>query len=308
MASARQQLEEHLLDLAWSLWTELGVAGVVRKHRQCAIMPEDLLLLTSALSSVDPRLRDESIDWCCSYQGYVSTARLRSLFKRSCEQQQASFSPFAATVNHLAGTRWPAADEARPWSVGLSGKSRLPLVTRPALLHLRLRALFGTGARADVIANLLGHDSLDVSVAEVAQIGYTKRNIANVLGDLEAAGLLVSHTVQNQLRYRWARRAALKDLVQPLPRSIPAWRQIVGLVLRLYWFIERTEPKASVVRSVEAAKILPSIEQQAAALHWRRPRPGRRPEMIWEELGRWAVKIARAVAAGSMTQMKNLTT
>lgn len=301
MTTARHQIGEHLLDLAWSLWTELGVAGARRKHRQIAITPEDLLLLTSALSSLDPRLRDESIDWCSRYHGYVSTARLRSLFKNAQKEQKAALSRYAATVNELAATRWPTTGDARPWKLRSGRKSSLPDLTHPALLHLRLRALFGTGARADVIAVFLGSDTPNISVAEVAQIGYTKRNIANVLDDLAAGGLLFASKVQNQLRYRWARREALEALVEPLPKKIPNWRPIVDLVLMLYWFVERTEPMPNVVRGVEAANLLPSINRQLVLLQWQPPRLGQNPEKSWDKLAQWAVKVIRAVASGSVS-------
>ena len=300
MTTARRRIEEHLLELAWSLWTELGVAGARRQHQQVAVMPEELLMLTSALSTLDPRLRDESIDWCSRYHGYVSTARLRSLFVTARTEQQAALARYTATVNALVATRWPTTDDAVPWKVKPGGKSCLAGLTRPALLHLRLRALFGTGARADVLAVFLGSDTPNISVAEVAEVGYTKRNIANVLSDLSAGGLLSASKVQNQLRYRWARRAALEAVIGPLPRQIPGWRPIVDLVLTLYWFVVRTEPMPGVVRGVEAANILPSINRVAVLLQWRPPRAGRTPEETWDELARWAVKVVRALAAGSV--------
>jgi hypothetical protein len=301
MTTAKRQLEEHLLDLAWSLWTELGVAGVRREHRQVAIMLEELLLLTSALSSLDPRLRDESIDWCCRYHRYVSTARLRSLFNSARVEQKTALSRFSATVNALATTRWPTLGDAQPWRVTPAGKSSLPELTHPALLHLRLRALFGTGARADVLAALLGRDTPNASVAEVARIGYTKRNIANVLDELTASGLLIASQTQNQLRYRWAKREAFEALVKPLPRQLPNWRPIVDLVTVLYWFVERTEPMPTVVRGVEAVNLLPSIDRQLALLRWEPVRLGRSPEKSWDQLANWAVKIVRTVASGSMS-------
>jgi len=300
MTSARRQLAEHVLDLAWSLWTELGVAGARRHHQQVAITPEELLLLTSMLASIDPRLRDESIDWCSRYHGHVSTARLRSLFVAAPREQKVALSRYTATVNALAATRWPTTDDALPWKVTPGGKSSAPDLARPALLRLRLRALFGTGARADVLGLFLGSNEPDISVAEVAEIGYTKRNIATVLDDLAMGGVFVRTRVRNQFRYRWAKRAALEALVQPLPTKIPSWRPIVDLVLALYWFVERTESMPSVVRGVEAVNLLPSINRQIVALHLESPSLGQNPDKTWDRLARWALKIVRAVASGSV--------
>jgi hypothetical protein len=297
--TVRRQIEEHLLDLAWGQWTELGVAGTRRQHQSRAIVPEELLLLTSVLSPLDPRLRDESIDWCCQYHGYVSTSRLRSLFAEARDELKTAFSPYATTVNALAPTRWPTLDGAAPWKVKPRGRSVLGALERPALLHLRLRAIFGTGARADVIAAFLGSSAPDLSVAEVADIGYTKRNIANVLDDLAAGGLLRASKVRNQLRYQWARREALQTLVEPLPRQIPKWQPIMELVLALYWLVERTEAMPQVVRGVEAANQLPSIQRPLASLRWSPPDLGQNPEKAWDKLAQWAIKVVRTLASGS---------
>jgi hypothetical protein len=39
MSASSKQLDEALLTLAWSLWTEIGVAGVERHHRDIAVDP-----------------------------------------------------------------------------------------------------------------------------------------------------------------------------------------------------------------------------------------------------------------------------
>lgn len=38
-----KKLDQSLLDLAWSLWTELGVQGHKRKHQDCLIALEELI-------------------------------------------------------------------------------------------------------------------------------------------------------------------------------------------------------------------------------------------------------------------------
>lgn len=297
----RRQIEENLADLCWSQWTELGVAGTRRHHQQVAVAPEELLLLTSVIVPLDPRLRDESIDWCRQYPGYVSTSRLRSLFAGASDELKSAFSAYAATVNALAATRWPVLNGAAPWKVQPGGRSALGELTRPALLYLRLRAIFGTGARADVIGAFLGRTAPDLSVTEVADIGYTKRNIANVLDDLAAGGLLRASKVRNQLRYECARRDAVQALLEPLPKQIPKWRPIVELVSTLYWFVARTEGMPPIVRGVEAMSQLAAIQRPLASLRWPPPVIGQNPEKAWDKLAQWAIKVARTLALGSMS-------
>jgi len=74
------ELREHILDLLWSQWRELGVAGTVpRRHKDDFIDLEALIAFTATHSDLDPRLRDESIDWVVRYGSYVSRARLKNI-------------------------------------------------------------------------------------------------------------------------------------------------------------------------------------------------------------------------------------
>ena len=74
-----QQLDRHLLNFTWSLWTELGVAGTKQHHQNVLIWIEELIFFTSILGTIDFRLRDESLDWCSQYDRFVSISRLKSL-------------------------------------------------------------------------------------------------------------------------------------------------------------------------------------------------------------------------------------
>ena len=75
--SARATLLEQLLDLAWSHWVALGVAGAV-PGAEAPVDLEALLLLTAELAPVDPRLRDEALDWCSRFHGFASKRATRS--------------------------------------------------------------------------------------------------------------------------------------------------------------------------------------------------------------------------------------
>jgi len=284
----RRELEEHLLDLLWSLWTELGVRGTSRNHRDVAIPPEELVLLTSYVSHLDPRLRDESLDWCVRYCSYVATARLRSLFKQASEELQVAFSRYAATVNRMVGTRWPTKGDVNPWKVKPGGKSRLSDLNRPALLHLRLRALFGTGARADVVAAFLSRRSSSLSVADVSEIGYTKRNIANVLDSLTTAGLLRVSKKRNQLRYTMAKPEPMEVLVEPLPGRFPRWLPLINLLVGLLSFFKRPDHMAPAVQGVEAVSFLREVDGELASLELDPPDLGHQPQEAWGRLARWA--------------------
>src|SRR5262249_31371950 len=142
---------------------------------------EALLILTAELAEADPRLRDEALDWCVCNSRFSSKPRLKQLLKLSTPEARARFSPFAATLAQHAGGSWPGDERCEPWRVRLSGKSTAPDLENPALIRLKLRALLGVDARADLVASVLPFPTRKFSAAELVFVGYTKRNIADAL-------------------------------------------------------------------------------------------------------------------------------
>ncbi|MBI4259219.1 MAG: hypothetical protein HY658_01515 [Actinobacteria bacterium] len=298
MARFSERLQQHALDLAWSLWAELGVSGWQRRHTSHAVDPEPLILFTSYLGDADPRLRDESTDWCITYRRYVSAARLKNLLAQEGPDVREVFGEFAATVNSHSGLRWPAATEPRRFK--RTGRSEVPDFGRPSLIALRLRALFGVGARAEIVRAFVADPSEMLSAADLAgEAGYTKRNVAEALDALRMAGLLEVIPVRNQLQYRLARPAELRMLVGELPSSFPRWRSIFRILERLLETAGRGDKSSPRVRSVEAAKVLHDLEGdlRVAGAQW--PYPDIGQPALWRRLEQWAVELAKAWALGS---------
>ncbi len=259
MPSFSEQLQEHVLDLVWSLWAELGVSGWTRRHTSHAIDPEPLILFTASLGDTDPRLRDEATDWCVAYGRYVSAARLRNLLVHEATDARNAFGEFAATVNAHSSLRWPDATEPRRFQH--TGRSQIVDFHRPSLVALRLRALFGVGARAEIQRVFLANASATLSAAELApEAGYTKRNIAETLDALRMAGLLEVVPVRNQLRYQLAKATELRAMVGAIPTVFPRWHAIFHVLERLLETARRAESLAPEVRAVEAARTLNDLQ------------------------------------------------
>src|SRR6267154_6357089 len=139
MKAMIQRLNDGLAEIAWSLWTELGVVGTFRRHKHCLISLEELIILTAAIADYDPRLRDEALDWCSRYHHFVSVNRLKTLVKKMGAPVLESFSIFASTLNTITQSNWPIFSEIVPLKFIPSEKSVLPSLNAPALLQLRLR-------------------------------------------------------------------------------------------------------------------------------------------------------------------------
>src|SRR6266571_6829970 len=89
------------VDLAWSLWTELGASGQRRSHSNVGVDLEPLIVTTAYLSRFDARLRDESLDWCVLNVSYVSSERLRNFLRTVDEDLRQAFGPYSATVKKV---------------------------------------------------------------------------------------------------------------------------------------------------------------------------------------------------------------
>jgi hypothetical protein len=145
MGTLSKQLDENLAHLAWSLWTEIGVAGLERKHQAFSIAPEELIILTSALSEFDPRLRDEALDWCIQYRRFISLVRLHILAKKYGDYIAKPFSSFSATLNATVNikTKWAVLAETPPLKLKPSSKSILRGFETPSMINFRLRSFLG---------------------------------------------------------------------------------------------------------------------------------------------------------------------
>jgi len=250
---ARAVLLGRLLDLAWSQWTALGVAGSVAPARD-PVDVEALMIFTAELASDDPRLCDEALDWCSRFHGFSSKPRLKQLLRRALPSAQKAFGPFGQALEHHAGRRWPGASVTSAPPRRLSGKSRLPPLTEPALFNLRLRAMFGVGARADIIGALLSHASNDFGAADLVFVGYSKRNIAEALDMLAAAELFRSVRSGNRVRFSWDRREPLSALLEPIPTRVPAWSSILRVMSGFLDLLTRIDGKSDRLSAVEAAR------------------------------------------------------
>ena len=284
--------DEQLLDLSWSLWTELGVAGPKRRHRHCLILLEELVILTSVLARQDPRLRDESLDWCARFHRFISVSRLKSLLPDLGEDAQEAFSEYAATLNSIAKTNWPVLHRASPLQVTLSGKSRLSHLDSPALLHVRARALLGTGARADLITLFLTESKTHFSVSDTLEMGYSKRNLADILEELSISGVYEKSRLRNQSQYCLAKREFLSGLLGPVPERAPCWRCLIRVLLTCRETLIRNQHLSPTTQGVELRN---AIMDLAAPLNRLRVAPPALQESLaayQEAVTHWLLDLA----------------
>ena len=165
--------------LAMGAWSELGVSGWTATHDEWAVDVEPLILFTAWLDNRDVRLQDEATDWCIRNWRFVSRTRLKNLARRQPTEVQEAFGKFAATVGAFSGVAWPGATEPSP-RFQVTGRSVLSPLDRPSMAWIRLRSMFGLGARAEILRVFLSAPQSRFSVAALASAtGFLKRTVAD---------------------------------------------------------------------------------------------------------------------------------
>jgi len=278
------------LDLAWSLWTELGVSGQRRSHSKVGVDLEPLIVATAYLSRFDARLRDESLDWCVLNVSYVSSDRLRNFLRTVDENLRQAFGPYAATVKKVRRVSWPG--EGQPFVFSSTRRSVAPDLLRPALVQLRLRAAFGVSGRAEVLRWLLDQPNHFVGTLELAlKSYYGKDNVADTLELLARAGLLqetVMTTAGNQRAFRLDRKANIVSaLIDWMNVPQQRWDAVFRTVVRLIEFAQ-TAPVKPAARAVAVQEILADLQSD---LRWLGtfPRLRQGVDAVNQDFDRWAI-------------------
>ena len=133
---------------------------------------------------------------------------------------------------------------------------------------------------------------------DLAYLGYTKRNIAQVLDDLALSGLVRSQRVRNQVRFSWKRRQELEALIRPLPGRMPRWPNLVRVLSGIYELTRKVAAKSDTDAGIEAVKFLEVARLDLESLGIEPMQPSERPAATWPRFIRWATKLASDVASG----------
>lgn len=302
MKPVSKQLDANLAHLAWSLWTELGVAGLERQHQSFSIPPEELIILTSALSEFDPRLRDEALDWCIGNHRFISPLRLQILAKKYEQYIAKPFSTFSATLNAITDirTKWAVLTQPLPLKFKPSGKSILRNFAAPSMIHFRLRSFLGVSARADVLAVLLNEEQRDFTASDLLEIGYSKRRLAEILGDLARAGILSELQVRNQLRYAFVRRDPFIRLLGGVPERMVHWDRILAVLLSIRACLHEVEDTPIGVRIVDMRNLLNKLSNQLLQIKLPPPPLQNDFEAYWNDVAKWILNFTKSLSQGDL--------
>jgi hypothetical protein len=259
MTRLSQEVDALALDLAWSLWAELGVDGAVRRHDWQAIDLEPLIIFTAHLGGADSRLRASTIDWCIRHSRFASAYRLRNLADQASSATRSAFGRYAATVRAHGKAPWPG--EGDPLTLLHPARIGSPDLRRPSLVQLRLRALVGVSARAEVLKLMLAQPDRPQAASQLAEdAAYGKGGVAQALDMLTLAGIVHVQPDANRLLYRLSRPSELAQTLQWLPSVFPDWWPIFKITEALTDYAHSASGSAS-ARAAAVQKLLQRIDE-----------------------------------------------
>jgi len=234
-------------DLLHSLWAELGVEGAPRRHDWQAIDLEPLIVFTAMVA--DAALRDRTLSWCTVNSLHLSAARLNR---------------FAWELGQTTAHSFRRYTEALRKRSRRMGASLSPDLRRPSLIQLRLRALVGVTARAEVLRLLLAEPHQGKSAAAMVRAaGYGKAGLAQALELLTVAGVATAYTEGDQVVYRLSRHSELAQALSGLPARFPDWSATFRVVAAILEYAKETAGRAAsrvATATLVVERILDEIE------------------------------------------------
>jgi hypothetical protein len=218
--------------VAWAQWSALATIAVPAGPRARSMVdPEALLLLSVALRGRERRLDNVVMGWVRAASPLLSVPRTLSLAEAFPPAVREGIGVVARVAADAGDRRWrPHAAEpdaadgpARRKAVGA------PRLAEPPALVLRLRAGFGGGIRADLLAFLLALRGAEASVSTVAgATGYSGSAVRAAAEEMVLGGFAkrvdaapVAYCADHRA---WAGVLGLRGALATRGPDVPPWR------------------------------------------------------------------------------------
>jgi hypothetical protein len=251
LTKSKDQFQDQIFEFLWRQWGTLGVAGTALSRDDNRIIdPEALLLFSLNVCRFEPRLFDEIIDWLFQNGRFMNVQRLQQIqlkYDFHCGPQLSAVaelltkkSTYRLKWSGLAkkyyqeqkeplffdkeGSVLPCAanKDANPeflshgfkrGQINLRGYSQAFDLQSPACLLLRLRALFGIHARAELFCLLALAKEVYPSQA-ARTTSYYQKTIQTTLVEMAQSGVILTRTSQKEKFYR-LKPLVLDSLLKP---------------------------------------------------------------------------------------------
>jgi len=232
---------EAATDAIWQQWAVLGapVASAAAVPRS-VIDPEALLLLSAFIRPAERRLDDVLAWWAASGSTLLSVQRTTTLLRQCPPAARQGVAAFAAEAVKAGDARWAtlakaASEESMLTSRGKRGGE--PRLANYRALMLRLRAAFGVGVKADLLALLLAENGHSATIRTLSQAsGYTPAAVRRAAREMEAAD--VARVVQGRPAAYYVDPGLWATVLGTSGGEGSAWRWFAQVFAFLAWTSE----------------------------------------------------------------------
>lgn len=182
-------------DAVWRQWAVLGASVTgAGSTPQSVIDPEALLLLSAFIRPAERRLDDVLAWWAASRSTLLSVQRTTTLLRQFPPATREGVAAFAAEAVKTGDGRWATLAKAQTEGATLASRGKRGgeprLASYPALM-LRLRAAFGVGVKADLLALLLAKNGQSGTIQTLSQAsGYTQAAVRRAAREMESADVI----------------------------------------------------------------------------------------------------------------------
>lgn len=290
----RNELKNALLDLAWSQWTALGVAGHAKEYTANVIDVEALVLFTLFIGQHDQRLFDSMQDWLQKNGRFVNMQRLANLHKKNGCKNTNILSYLAANLatfeNRLKWNKLtksttditevkplfkdiPSIDKQAKDTIALqyglernpykfAGKQTAFNAQNTATLQLKLRGFFGVNSRAEVMLILLCNDyckNQDIA----GSTGFSWRSIQDILFEMTYSGIVSATQSKKSRLYHLSnveKWNSIFEISEDYQTKFPVWSDIFFSLEQLYETLEN--PKLDNVSALSVMGVVDKVFQQ----------------------------------------------
>jgi hypothetical protein len=257
LTKSKQSLDESIFDFLWRRWSDLGIAGGSKVEDSRITDPEALLLFSLGVCRYEPRLFDEIIDWLNENGQIINVQRLQRIQKKydfNCGPQLSAVAELLSQKSTYK-LKWsglakkykhnttrplfldkngnplpsPAEDRANREFIshglvrgdiklrGYSGSFDFDSIN---CLLLRLRALFGINARAEILCLLASVKEIHPTRAAM-MTGYYQKTIQTTLVEMSRSGIVLCRTSKKE-KYYSLKPDILDNLLKPAGQN-PKW-------------------------------------------------------------------------------------
>ena len=250
LKTSSHEFQEQVFALLWRQWGSLGIAGLTEADDERIIDPDTLLLFSLSVCRYEARLFDEIIDWSFRNGHLINVQRLGQIQKKydfGCGPQLSAIaellrknSKYKLKWSALAAKYYqdppeplffdkqglplpsPQKSDANPeflnhglrrGAIKLREYSQSFSLQSPACLLLRLRALLGIHARAEILCLLSSFPEIHPSRA-ARETGYYQKTIQTTLLEMAQSGLVLVRSSKKEKFYR-LKPKVLDDLLRP---------------------------------------------------------------------------------------------